>query len=267
MFVRKPVAAGAFYPADAEELKDYMHQVIKHKIPKIKPKAIIVPHAGYIYSGQTAAKAFGMIDDFDVYIVLGPNHTGLGKEISVFEGAYEIPFGTVETDNELGELLVHNSSVDVDYYAHLQEHSIEVQLPFIDFISKKPYKIVPIVIGTHNREKLRHLGMALAEAIKNYRKDILIVVSSDMNHYENQDTTIKKDELAIKALENLDEEEFFNRVEQYDISMCGAAASYAAVVAAKLLGAKEARLIEHTTSGDVNGDYDQVVGYASIIIE
>ncbi len=267
MFVRKPVAAGAFYPANAEELKDYMHQVIKLKIPKIKPKAIIVPHAGYIYSGQTAAKAFGMIDSFDVYIVLGPNHTGLGKEISVFEGVYEMPFGTVETDNELGELLVRNSSADVDYYAHLQEHSIEVQLPFIDFVSKKPYKIVPIVIGTHNREKLRHLGMALAEAVKNSKKDILIVVSSDMNHYENQDTTIKKDELAIKALENLDEEEFFNRVEQYDISMCGAAASYAAVIAAKLLGAKEARLIEHTTSGDVNGDYGQVVGYASIIIE
>ncbi len=266
MVVRKPAVAGAFYPADVGELERYLRSVITPVARKVKPKAIIVPHAGYVYSGHVAAKAYSVIEPFETYIILGPNHTGWGEEISVFSGVYQMPFGDIETDDELAQVIVNSSTAQFDYYAHLQEHSIEVQLPFIDYITDKPYRIVPIVIGTHNRSKLRILGLAMAKAIMESSRDTLIVVSSDMNHYENQETTMKKDTLAIEAILELNEEKLLDVVEQYSISMCGAAGSYAAIVAAKELGASEAVLVEHKTSGDVSGDYSQVVGYASLII-
>ncbi len=267
MFVRKAVAAGAFYPASWNETKNYLDSIIEPAKQKIKPKAIIVPHAGYVYSGWVAAKAYELIEGFDTYIVMGPNHTGLGEEISVFEGEYEMPFGNPETDSEIANLIIENSTAKRDVYAHLQEHSIEVQLPFIEHISNKPYKIVPIVIGTHNRQKLKRLGTAIANAIKSTNKDVLIVVSSDMNHYEDQETTLKKDTLALDKIISLDEEGLLDVVERYNISMCGAAPSYACIVSAKLLGSKKASLVAHRTSGEVNMDFNQVVGYASVVVE
>ncbi len=268
MVVRKPAVAGAFYPGDIEELKRYLDSVLGKETIKIKPKAVIVPHAGYIYSGHVAAKVYDLLEPFETYIILGPNHTGWGEEISVFSGVYQMPFGDVETDDELARIIVDNSTARFDYYAHLQEHSIEVQLPFVDYISLgKPYRIVPIVVGTHNRKKLRMLGHAMAKAVYESHRDVLIVVSSDMNHYESQEITLKKDEIAIEAILRLDEEKLMDVVEAHNISMCGAAGSYAAIVAAKELGATEAHLVDHRTSGDVNGDYSQVVGYASLVIE
>ncbi len=267
MIVREAAVAGAFYPSSREKIKRYLDEIIKPAERKIKPKAIIVPHAGYIYSGHVAAKAYELIDSFDTYIIIGPNHTGLGEEISIFEGAYEMPFGEVRTDNELLYQIVENSTAKIDYYAHLQEHSIEVQLPFIEYISNKPYKIVPIVIGTHNKRQLSMLADAIANAISSAKKDVLIVVSSDMNHYESQEITLKKDTLALNKIEELDEEGLFDTVEQNNISMCGVAGSYVAIIAAKKLNAKQVSLIDHRTSGEVNGDYNQVVGYASVIIE
>ena len=267
MFVRKAAVAGMFYPGDTDELQTYLNSVIA-KNPAVEPKEVIVPHAGYAYSGFVAAKAYSILKNFDTYIILAPNHTGLGKEISVFKGVYEMPFGDVETDDEIADSILSISGyAEEDYYAHLQEHSVEVQLPFIDFISDSSYKIIPIVVGTHNRNKLRDLGYAVSNAIMESLKKVLIVVSSDMNHYENRETTLKKDALAIGKILELDEEGFFDVVESYDISMCGAVCAYSALIAAKELNAKKARLIEHKTSGDVNGDYSQVVGYASIVIE
>ncbi len=267
MFIRKAVVAGAFYPSDIRELESYLNTVIKRNKNRIKPKAIMVPHAGYVYSGHIAAKAYSIIESFDTYIILGPNHTGMGEEISVFEGIYEMPFGNIETDNELIHNIINSSEAQTDYYAHFQEHSIEVQLPFINHISDKPYKIVPIVIGTHNKEKLKTLGVAIAKAVNASAKNILMVVSSDMNHYENQSITLQKDELAIEKIESLDENGLFDVVEHNNISMCGVACCYSAIIASKLLGAKRATLIDHQTSGDINKDYTQVVGYASIVIE
>jgi len=267
MFVRKAVVAGAFYPASWDETKNYLKSIIEPAHQKLKPKGIIVPHAGYVYSGWVAAKAYELIDNFDTYIIIGPNHTGLGEEISVFEGEYEMPFGRLQTDNDILNLIVENSTAKKDIYAHLQEHSIEVQLPFIEYISSKPYKIVPIVIGTNNRQKLKKLGTAIANAVKSVKKDVLIVVSSDMNHYEDQETTLKKDTLALDKIGELDEEGLLDVVERYNISMCGAAPSYTCIIAAKLLGSNKASLIAHRTSGEVNMDFKQVVGYASVILE
>ncbi len=267
MFVREPVVAGTFYPKGWDDITNYLSSIIKPIKPKIKPKAIMVPHAGYIYSGYVAARAYELISSFDTYVIIGPNHTGLGEEISIFDGIYDMPFGRVESDRAVEEYILDRSPAKKDYYAHIQEHSIEVQLPFIEYISTSPYKIVPIIIGTHDRKKLKELGIALADAVRSFRKDVLIVVSSDMNHYEDQNTTLKKDNMAIDRMKELDEEGLFDVVERYNISMCGVAGCYVAIVATKLLKAKGAYLIDHRTSGDINKDYNQVVGYASVIIE
>lgn len=267
MFVRKPAVADLFYPGDANELNRYLESVVKDVQPKVKPRAIIVPHAGYVYSGHVAAKAYSVIEPFDTYIIMGPNHTGLGAEISVFDGVYSMPFGAVYPDEELIQRIAENSYVEIDYYAHLQEHSIEVQLPFIDYITPNSYKVVTIVVGTHNISKLYSVAETMAEAIKNSERNVLMVVSSDMNHYENHEITLKKDQLVIDALSRLDENEMMRVCQYHNITMCGVGPAYIAVSASKLLGAHKFTVLDHRTSGEVNGDYSQVVGYLSALIE
>ncbi|WP_025270604.1 AmmeMemoRadiSam system protein B [Hippea sp. KM1] len=267
MQIRKPAVADLFYPASPEELHAYLNSVMFEPEKKIKPKALIVPHAGYVYSGEVAAKAYSLIDSFDTYIVMGPNHTGLGAEISIFDGIYQMPFGDVEPDIELIEAIAKNEYAQIDYYAHLQEHSIEVQLPFINYISKKPYKIVPIVVGTHNVAKLYSMAETIAEIVRNANKDILMVVSTDMNHYEDQTITLMKDKDAIGMLKQLDENGLMRITQLKGITMCGVSAAYIAIAAAKMLNAKSCQIVEHKTSGDVSGDYTKVVGYLSAYIE
>ena len=266
MIVRDAIAAGSFYPGSLPALKSYLDGVMGNKENKISPIAIVVPHAGYIYSGAVAAKAYSMLENYDTYIILGPNHTGLGAAISTFEGEFDMLYGAVKTDDEAVDYIIANSSAEIDAYAHMNEHSIEVQLPFIDYISHD-YKVVPIVIGTLDSKRLSQLGHTISNFIKRTHKKILIVVSSDMNHYEDEKTTLKKDRMAIEKIEQLDEGGLINTVERFNISMCGIACAYTAIVASKDLGAKKAELIEHRTSGEVNGDYAHVVGYTSIIIE
>lgn len=266
MIVRDSIAAGSFYPGSLSALKSYLDGVMDNREKKISPIAILVPHAGYIYSGAVAAKAYSMLEDYDTYIILGPNHTGLGAAISTFKGEFDMLYGAVKTDDEAVDYIIANSSAEIDVYAHANEHSIEVQLPFIDYISHN-YKIVPIVVGTLDLKRLSQLGHALSNFIKHTHKKTLIVVSSDMNHYEDEKTTLKKDRMAIEKIEQLDENGLVDTVKEFNISMCGIACAYSAIVASKNLGAKKAHLIEHRTSGNVNGDYSQVVGYASVIIE
>ncbi|AEA33230.1 AmmeMemoRadiSam system protein B [Hippea maritima] len=267
MYIRKPAVADMFYPGSPSQLKAYLDSVMFQPDVKVKPKALIVPHAGYVYSGEVAAKAYSLIDSFDTYIVMGPNHTGLGAEISIFDGIYQMPFGDVEPDLELIESIAKNEYAQIDYYAHLQEHSLEVQLPFIDYISKKPYKIVPIVVGTHNVAKLYSMAETIAETIKDAGKDVLIVVSTDMNHYEDQTTTLIKDKNAIDMIKQLNENGLMRITQFKGITMCGVSAAYIAIAAAKILGANACTIVEHKTSGDVNSDYSKVVGYLSAYIE
>ncbi len=267
MFVRKPAVADMFYPADPAELKRYLDAVMQPSDKKISPKSIIVPHAGYVYSGDVAAKVYSLIEPFDIYLIMGPNHTGLGAEISIFDGMYEMPFGTVKSNSRLIALLSENEYAEIDYYAHLQEHSIEVQLPFIDYITPHEYEVATVVVGTHNVAKLYSFAETVAKAISSMDKRVLMVVSSDMNHYEDQQTTIEKDRKAIAAIEKLDENELLRMCSSYSITMCGAAPAYVAIAASKMLGAEKVTVVAHKTSGDVNGDYSKVVGYAGIIIE
>ncbi|HHS48526.1 MAG TPA: AmmeMemoRadiSam system protein B [Desulfurella acetivorans] len=261
---RKPAVAGYFYPSDKKELNEYLNSVIRYK-PIEKPKCIIVPHAGYVYSGYIAAKAYSMIGPYDIYVILGPNHTGLGEYVSVFDGIYETPLGKVEPCESIINEITRNPLAKKDYLAHLKEHSIEVQLPFIQFTNQSSFCIVPIIVGTFDLDYLNNLGNALAKALDD--KNALIIVSSDFNHYEDQDTTLRKDNLAIEKILSLNPEELIGTINKNNISMCGANIAYVALIASLKLGAKKAKLIEHKTSFEVNGAREQTVGYASIIIQ
>ncbi|MCD6133506.1 MAG: AmmeMemoRadiSam system protein B [Deltaproteobacteria bacterium] len=271
MFVRLPAVSGSFYPDKAQELQGFLKQVMK---PESEPYDAIVsfsPHAGYIYSGEVAAAVFSSIKPADVYIILGPNHTGLGKPIALIDsGVFRMPLGDVGIDEKIGEYLLScGEPVERDAIAHKHEHSIEVQLPFLQYISslyKKDFSIVPVVIGTQNYNALKALGEYMAKAIERDSRNVMIIVSTDMNHYENQELTLEKDRMALEKIEKLDEKGLLNVTVKYNISMCGVSGAVSAIVASKLLGAKKAIIIEHKTSGDVSGDYEHVVGYAAAVI-
>ncbi len=212
-----------------------------------------------------AAKAYNIIEPYDIYVILGPNHTGFGEYISVFDGIYKTPLGQVKPCQSIIEEITRNSLIKKDRLAHINEHCIEVQLPFIQFTIKNNFCVVPIVVGLADLNVLWNLGDTIANVLKS--KNALIVVSSDFNHYEDQKTTIYKDNLAIEKILSLNEDEFVRTIEKYNISMCGANVAYAAIIASKKLGATSGMLIEHKTSFDVNGEKRQTVGYASIIIQ
>ncbi len=263
--IRKEAVAGYFYPESKNELTRYLQSVIDYK-PTFKPKAIIVPHAGYVYSGYVAAKAYSVIEPYETYVILGPNHTGLGEAISIFDGIYQTPLGKVEPCQSIIDELVQDASyAKRDYLAHAKEHSIEVQLPFIQFTNKSQFCIVPIVVGTMNISKLTDFGNHLANVLKS--KNALIVVSSDFNHYEDHDTTIYKDNLAIEKILSLSANGFIETIDKNDISMCGANIAYIALIASLKLNASKAILLEHKTSFNVSAIKEQTVGYASIIIQ
>jgi len=262
---RKPAVAGQFYSSD----KDQLSRDLKEFLGKIEGKknvfAVMVPHAGYVYSGSVAGEVFSKITIPDTVLLLGPNHTGRGVPLSIMaEGSWETPLGTVDIDTALAQELLKNSEVlESDHDAHLREHSLEVEIPFLQML-KSSFRIIPIVIGTQKEDLLRTLGAEIARNLKG--KNVLIVISSDMTHYETHDAAQKKDALAIRAIEDLDETTLAKVVSTHQISMCGYAPAYTALVAVKQLGATEGKLIRYKTSGEVSGDYDKVVGYAGMVI-
>ncbi len=267
MTVRSPHVAGYFYPAEKEALFNFLSRSI---IPGLKKKpavAILVPHAGYIYSGETAAKIYAQIELTQTVLILGPNHTGRGTAFSLMkEGVWETPLGRCPIDQNLAGLLLKGPLLSEDLEAHLSEHSIEVQIPFLQYLHSD-IQFVPLTIGTRDLDKLRQAGQFIGEVLSELEKRVLVVISSDLNHYEDEKTTREKDQKAISAMLELDETKLAGMVKKYDVSMCGFAPAYVGLVAIKLLGAKSADLMDHTTSALVSGDYDRVVGYAGMIFE
>jgi hypothetical protein len=229
---------------------------------------LISPHAGYIYSGAVAGAVISRIKFKDTFIIMGPNHTGSGKPFSIMtEGRWKTPLGEVEIDSELGKRILASSRyLEEDYSAHLGEHSIEVQLPFLQYFNAE-FKLVPIILAHAGGAIYKEIGRALAKGIKESGRKAVIIASSDMTHYESQASAQRKDTQAIEAILKLDEDELLKRVEELDISMCGYAPAVSLIVAAKELGAKGAELVKYQTSGDTTGDYSSVVGYAGIIIK
>lgn len=269
--IRKPAVAGQFYSANPQDLKRQLQSFLpKGQAQKEDAIACVLPHAGYMYSGAVATRTAAHLIIKDNIVLLGPNHTGIGSTFSVFaEGAWQTPLGVVNINTELAQRIIKNSPlIKNDTSAHEREHSLEVELPILQFVGNTPFQCVPIVL-THTRASAyQEIGKAIAQAITELglRSSTLIVASSDMTHYEPHDSAKKKDATAIEAILKLDENLLLERVQDNKISMCGVVPVAVALIAAKQLGARTATLIQYQTSGEVSGDYDQVVGYAGIVI-
>lgn len=280
MEVRSPAVAGAFYPFSKEtvlrQLKD-LFAYWKIDVDTVKKRkrvacfGVVAPHAGYEYSGYVAARVFADIPKADTVILLGPNHYGLGPDISVsLAGAWETPLGKVKVDERMAaELTTEFPVAKMDEMAHLREHSIEVQLPFLQTVLDE-FEIVPISIKHYAPDKrflevCEGLGKAIASVV-NGKGKTLVVSSTDFTHYEPQVVAKKKDDMAMKAIEKLDGAGLFKVISDNDISMCGYAGVAANIAACKELGAKKAERVAYMTSGDTTGDTSAVVGYGGLRI-
>jgi len=229
--------------------------------------AIMAPHAGYIYSGEVAGVTYSAVDLPRTFVILCPNHTGIGSPVAIMtEGVWRMPMGDVPVNGELAKAILSNSTLlKEDHRAHLHEHSLEVQLPFIQYFVAEP-TLIPISLITQHWEGLKEIGEAVAAGIKGFGEEVMLVASSDMTHYESQKQAETKDRLAVDKILALDPRGLLDTVSSNDISMCGVGPMVATLVASKELGASKAELAKYDTSGRVSGDYEQVVGYAGIII-
>lgn len=266
--IRKPSVAGQFYNEKAEKLKNQVAKYVVNGLKKEKVIGIISPHAGLMYSGRVAGAVYSSIQFPDTFILIGPNHTGIGANVSIMtSGQWEIPTGIFSIDEKLSRKILEKSSyLSENIQAHLFEHSLEVQLPFIAYFSDS-VKIVPITVMRASLEVCSKIGDGIAEAIRDIGYDVVIVASSDMSHYEPDYIARKLDKLALDEILNLNPEGLYDVVHKEVISMCGVLPTVIMLYAAKKLGAKEARLVKYSTSGDTSGDYDRVVGYAGVIIK
>ena len=266
--IRKPAVAGQFYPAQETTLREMIRGMVDEEVEKEEIIGLVSPHAGYIYSGPVAGAVFSRVKLKDTFIIMGPNHTGMGKPLSIMtEGTWETPLGKAEIDSELARhILAGSKHLQEDSKAHHYEHSIEVQIPFLQYF-KQDIKIVPITLAHASGAAYQEIGKEIAQAIKDLSREAVIIASSDMTHYEPQESAHRKDEKAIEAILELNEDELLKRVDELDISMCGYAPTVALISAAKKLGATSGELVRYQTSGDTTGDYSAVVGYAGIIIK
>ncbi len=269
--LREPAVAGQFYPARASALRAMIAGFVDDKAAKENVLGLVSPHAGYIYSGSVAGETFSRIKPGDTFVIMGPNHTGLGKPFSIMtEGIWRTPLGDAEIDSELGgRILASSAHLAEDTSAHLFEHSVEVQIPFLQYFNPK-IKIVPMVLSYAPGEIYKEIGRGLASAIAASKRKVVIVASSDMTHYEPAESAQRKDNLAIGAILDFDADRLLKLLAELWIpehSMCGFAPAVVLITAAKKLGASGAELVKYQTSGDATGDYASVVGYAGIIIK
>ena len=277
--IRRPTVAGQFYEGDAEALRVqikncFLHDLGPKKLPAVNlhihPRNIvgmICPHAGYMYSGPVAASAFyelALDGKPDTVVLMGPNHTGYGSALSLMrEGVWRTPLGDIEIDTEMANKMTHETSViDVDELAHRYEHSIEVQLPFLQFLYGNTFKIVPICFLMQDYDSAVEVGKALEEALD--ATNTVVIASSDMTHYEPAKTAFAKDHAALKAVTDMDAKCFYETIETQNITACGYAPITALITYAKGVKAKEAKLLNYHNSGDITGDHSSVVGYAAV---
>ncbi len=266
--IRHPVAAGRYYPGSASEIREMIEMFVDETAEKEEVIGLLMPHAGYPYSGSVAGATISRVRFKDTFIIMGPSHTGMGKPFSIMtEGVWGTPLGEVEIDSELARQIVAASKyLQEDTQAHQQEHAVEVQIPFLQYF-KPDIKIVPIILAYAPAEIYKEIGKDISGAIKKLNREAVIIASGDMTHYEPQKYAKEKDTQAIEAMLNLDEDELTRRYEELDISMCAHGPAVSLISAAKELGATRAELVKYQTSGDVTGDYSSVVGYAGIIIK
>ena len=268
-----------FYSSSEERLREeiewaFLHELGPGKLPKRvkgdrRPPALIAPHAGYMYSGPIAAHAYAQLDERKVgtAVIMGPNHYGVGTPVSIFpEGVWVTPLGEVEIDRDLAMELAKASDVfSLDEFSHEREHSIEVQLPFLQYVLGE-VKLVPICFLDQSLETCIRVGEALGEVLK-ARDDVVLIASSDMTHYEPHEQAKSKDMRALEEVRRLSAEGLYEVISRNDISMCGYGPVAALIHACRKAGAREAEVLKYATSGDITGDYGSVVGYAAVKVE
>ena len=278
--IRQPAVAGSFYDGDLKSLNIqiencFLHKIGPGKIPLVNPKrqnniiGLISPHAGYMYSGPVAANGFYKIalgGKPDSIIILGPNHRGFGEDVSIMtEGKWKTPLGELEIDTEMADDILKNSKIiKNDKKAHQYEHSIEVQLPFIQYIFGKDIKFVPICMTRQDINTDIEIAKSICSSAVD--KNILIIASSDFTHYEPQEYAENVDKQAINAILEFNPEKLYDMIYHQNLTMCGPGPITVMLIACETLGSKKAELLKYATSGDVSGMYNQVVGYASLII-
>jgi len=265
--IREPAVAGQFYSADPKDLTRTLQSLLQPPVNPVKARAVLSPHAGYIYSGGVAGAVFSYVRVPDRFIILGPNHTGIGSPLSLYPtGQWRTPLGLAAIDSELnGMLLKECPMLQEDWTAHAQEHSLEVQIPFLQTLVTG-FKFSAICVGTTSYPTLEELGHALARVLASVPYPVLIISSSDMNHYESAAVGARKDRYAIEQVLAVDPAGLFQVVREKNISMCGFAPTVAALTACRDLGCSQGILIRYANSGDASGDNDRVVGYAGMAI-
>jgi MEMO1 family protein len=283
---RKSIVAGSFYDADKESLSQqisncFLHEIGPQRLPEHrdnvknerKISGVISPHAGFIFSGPIAAHHFLRLSyekTPQTIIIIGPNHRGLGNEIAIMSAGYwETPLGNIEIDEQLAKDIMNYDDRDLiveDLQAHTFEHSIEVQLPFLQFIyPNNQFKIIPICISNQQLVNMKYLADTIFIATK--EKSCLLIASSDFTHYESQESAKRKDTEAIDKIISMDSKLFYDTISRKEASICGPGPIAIVIEVCKKLGIKKGKLLKYATSGDVSGMNDQVVGYASIIFE
>lgn len=264
---RQPAVAGQFYSGTMLGLKKQVLQYLQPGSAAERAIGVVSPHAGLLYSGSVAGEVYSAIKAPETFVLIGPNHRGTGEPVALYAGGeWAVPTGTFLVDQELGSIIMDQAPLVVaDELAHRMEHSIEVQLPFIAEVAHNA-KILPISVIHASLSACKTVGEGIAAAIKQCGYPVTIVASTDMSHYVSADTARKLDGLALDRILALDPEGLYTTVSEFRISMCGVYPTTIMLYAAKALGAKHARLVRYATSGEVSGDYDQVVGYAGVII-
>ncbi len=276
MQIRTPAVAGMFYPDEKNELKELVNKCFLHKFgpgklppTNIKKKiyGVICPHAGYMYSGPIACHSYYSIslESPELFIIIGPNHWGIGCNVaSMRDCGWKTPLGLVEVDSELAkELTKISKMVELDFFSHTKEHSLEVQVPILQVVYSNKFKILPIILINQEKEVVEDVGEAVAIIAK--QKNAMIVGSSDFTHYEPNEFAHKQDKALIEPILDLDVERFYKVLHDKKVTACGYGAIASTIIACKKLGATKGELLKYATSGDVTGDTSSVVGYGSII--
>ncbi len=259
--------AGFFYPGARDSLLREVDDYLKAVEDPVEAKMVVLPHAGYIYSGATAGKTAAMVNVPKRVILLGPKHRRMGARAAVSSSdEWNFPFGNVPVDRELADLIVDHTDLELDDLAHREEHSLEVQVPFL-WRRNPDLALTPVALGIHNLDELKAVGEGIARAISKLDEPVLIAASTDMSHQVPIDQAKQMDHMAIDKILALNPTGLYDTVFANNISMCGVIPTTAALFAANACGASRAKLVKYTTSADATGDTSSVVGYAGIIVE
>ena len=264
--LRQPAVANSFYDGDPTELRRSLSSLIPEYAEKVQAKAVLSPHAGYVYSGGVAGETFARIYIPETVILLGPNHHGKGAALAVGTEDWDMPWGQVPPADDLAQALLGSSALfTADNSAHRSEHSLEVQLPFLQYFQKNLH-ILPILLSRLSLRQCHEAAAELAQAVQGFNRPALLVASTDMSHYLPRQQAAEQDRLALKHILELDADGLYDTVLSRRISMCGVIPATITLLAAAELGAEQAELVRYTDSGEVSGDTEQVVGYAGLLI-